>query len=209
MAGILPLLPATARAMVEGQSAQMVPAAESHDVFTREECARIVALRDELGWDQARVEARSSPTEREISTSVRDTQRTHIMAQGSTQWIFDRLSALVERVNGDTWQLRVSHMEPLQLLRYPVGGHYSWHTDLGTSGILSLRKISVTIQLSDSDEFEGGQLELQVGGQSLIPAIDQGSAILFPAWQRHRVLPVTRGVRDSLVVWVVGKRSLR
>ena len=60
-----------------------------------------------------------------------------------------------------------------------------------------------------TEDFEGGQLELQAGGQVLTPELRQGSSVLFPAWQRHRVTPVTRGVRDALVLWVVSKRSLR
>lgn len=209
MATLLPLLPATAQAMVASQGANLVAAAESHQVFTSAECAQIVALRDQLGWDSARVEARSNPTERQVTTTIRDTQRTHLVANAQTQWIYDRLAHTVERVNGETWQLRISHMEPIQLLRYPVGGHYDWHTDLGAQGVISLRKVSVTVLLNPPDQFEGGTLEFQAGSQVIRPGLQQGSAVLFPAWQRHRVAPVTSGVRDALVLWVVGKRSLR
>jgi PKHD-type hydroxylase len=195
--------------MVAAQTAQLVVAAESHEVFRPEECARIVALRDRLGWDHARVEARVDPAEREIVSSIRDTQRTHIVPSKDTQWITERLAQTVERVNAETWQLRISHMEPLQLLRYLVGGHYDWHTDLGARGVISLRKVSVTVLLSPPEDFEGGQLELQAGGKTMQPPLRQGSAVLFPSWQRHRVAPVTHGVRDALVLWVVGKRSLR
>ena len=158
MATLLPLLPATAQAMVASQGANLVAAAESHQVFTSAECAQIVALRDQLGWDSARVEARSNPTERQVTTTIRDTQRTHLVANAQTQWIYDRLAHTVERVNGETWQLRISHMEPIQLLRYPVGGHYDWHTDLGAQGVISLRKVSVTVLLNPPDQFEGGTL---------------------------------------------------
>ena len=195
--------------MVSSQGARLVAAAESHGVFTPEECLRIVALREHLGWDPARVEARIAPDKREVAAAIRDTQRTHLLAGKTTQWIYDRLAQTVERVNGETWQLRISHMEPLQLLRYPVGGHYDWHTDLGAQGVISLRKVSVTVLLSPPEDFEGGQLELQVGSQVLQPPLRQGSAVLFPAWQQHRVAPVTAGTRDALVLWVVGKRSLR
>ena len=66
MANLLPLLPATAQAMVTSQGAQLVAAAESHQVFSPEECSRIVAMRNQLGWDSARVEARTKPTERQV-----------------------------------------------------------------------------------------------------------------------------------------------
>ena len=85
MATLLPLLPATAQAMVASQGANLVAAAESHQVFTSAECTQIVALRDQLGWDSARVEARSNPTERQVTTTIRDTQRTHLVANAQTQ----------------------------------------------------------------------------------------------------------------------------
>jgi PKHD-type hydroxylase len=66
------------------------------------------------------------------------------------------------------------------------------------------RKISITIQLSDPDEYEGGDLELWAGvGQVKAPRF-QGCAVLFPSYILHRVTPVITGTRKSLVLWVGG-----
>ena len=201
--------PATAHALVTTQSIKMVAAAEFPNVFTQKECAEIIALRDSLGWDEARIETRKNPGESETNTQIRNTQRSHIIGNSTTAWIYDRMAAVIEQINAETWQLRLGHMEPIQLLHYATNGHYSWHSDLGSSGLMSLRKVSVSLLLNDPDGFVGGDLELRAGGKIIRPKMKQGSAVIFPAWQPHRIVPVSRGHRTSLVLWVGSKRSLR
>jgi len=83
-------------------------------------------------------------------------------------------------------------------------GHYDWHLDIGSDDS-SLRKISVVIQLSDPSEYEGGELQVQNGQ---IPYRtcnkEKGSMIMFPSFLLHRVTPVTKGCRRTLVLWVSG-----
>jgi PKHD-type hydroxylase len=70
---------------------------------------------------------------------------------------------------------------------------------------MSHRKISITIQMSESDEYAGGDLELWTGGKESIKAPrGKGVAVLFPSYILHRVSPVTDGIRKSLVLWVGG-----
>lgn len=213
MPALLPLDIATARALTERPDASLPAAVDELAVFSPEECARIVRLRDTLGFDLARVESREQaaqgPLLRDVALEIRNTERTHLVHNRDHAWIFDRLAALVERVNTATWDFRIQYMEPLQLLSYPVGGHYAWHTDLGARGLISLRKISVTVQLSPGEDYEGGDLEILHGGRVHTPPRPVGSAVLFPSWQPHRVTPVTAGVRRALVLWVIGKKSLR
>ena len=65
------------------------------------------------------------------------------------------------------------------------------------------KKISMTLLLNDPSEFEGGHLELMSPGK--FGELKQGHAIVFASFINHRVQPVTRGVRQSLVVWFGGK----
>jgi len=84
-------------------------------------------------------------------------------------------------------------------------GHYDWHDDEEIlNGRRFARKLSLSILLTDGQDYTGGDLEVE--GYSLSPkrARQRGSAILFPSFLRHRVTPVTRGTRKSLVAWVVG-----
>ncbi len=94
--------------------------------------------------------------------------------------------------------------EMAQYTEYPEGGFYDWHIDSDTNFAHepTVRKISMTLLLSPDNEFEGGDLELMKEGQ---PAkLKQGHAIFFASFIRHRVTPVIRGNRKSLVMWFGG-----
>lgn len=83
-------------------------------------------------------------------------------------------------------------------------GQYTWHMDLGP-GWASLRKLSVTINLSDPKDYDGGILEFNLGGKTITQGSKaKGAITVFPSYLLHRVSPVTRGVRKSLVLWVGG-----
>lgn len=83
-------------------------------------------------------------------------------------------------------------------------GQYTWHMDLGP-GWASLRKLSVTINLSDPKDYDGGVLEFNLGGKTITQGSKaKGAITVFPSYLLHRVSPVTRGVRKSLVLWVGG-----
>ena len=80
----------------------------------------------------------------------------------------------------------------------------TWNSINNTSNINLIgktRKISMSLVLSDPDEYEGGQLE--IWGKS-IDVYKKGSIIFFPSWMPHRVTPVTKGTRYSLVMWFIG-----
>ena len=94
--------------------------------------------------------------------------------------------------------------EMAQYTEYPVGGFYDWHIDNDVSMAHEppVRKISMTCLLSPENEFEGGDLELMKEGR--VAKLKQGHAIFFASFIRHRVKPVTRGNRKSLVMWFGG-----
>ena len=95
--------------------------------------------------------------------------------------------------------------EPAQFTEYPVGGFYDWHMDcdVNMGHEPPVRKISMTLLLNDPSEFEGGHLEIMAPGK--FAELKQGHAICFASFLNHRVNPVTRGMRQSLVVWFGGK----
>ena len=122
-------------------------------------------------------------------------------------WVFDRLSEIVSHAHG-YYPFHLSAItEPLQLTQY-LGedrGHYGWHRDIG-EGPMSLRKLSMVVQLNPSSEFAGGEFEIfSVPGEiKTVTEIGQGTVIVFPSWEVHRVKPVTAGERWSLISWVSG-----
>ena len=94
--------------------------------------------------------------------------------------------------------------EPGQFTHYPAGGFYEWHMDNDVLGKHQppVRKISMTLLLSNPSTFEGGELEFMDDKKSV--KLQQGQAIFFASWLRHRVKPVTKGERKSLVMWFGG-----
>ena len=94
--------------------------------------------------------------------------------------------------------------EQAQYTEYPEGGFYDWHTDNNVMMAHEppVRKISMTLLLSPESEFEGGGLELMEENKVVRPK--QGQAIFFASFIRHRVIPISRGVRKSLVMWFGG-----
>ena len=94
--------------------------------------------------------------------------------------------------------------EPAQYTEYPTGGFYDWHidSDVNCANEPPVRKISMTCLLSPESEFEGGGLELMSDGKIVRPK--QGQAIFFASFIRHRVIPISKGIRKSLVMWFGG-----
>jgi len=94
--------------------------------------------------------------------------------------------------------------EPGQFTHYLTGGFYEWHMDNDVTAKHQppVRKISMTLLLSDPSTFEGGELEIMSKGKTA--KLKQGQAIFFASWLQHRVKPVTQGDRKSLVMWFGG-----
>jgi len=122
-------------------------------------------------------------------------------------WLYDKMMAMIIEANDNVWNFDLySVLDDIQYTEYHAtnDGHYGWHQDIGP-GALSTRKVSITVQLSGSDEYEGGELEYWKGGQDIQKA-PRGKVVvfIFPSYMMHRVTPVTKGVRRSFVLWVGG-----
>jgi PKHD-type hydroxylase len=71
---------------------------------------------------------------------------------------------------------------------------------------MPVRKLSISIQLTNPDEYEGGELYLYQSDKGELMDKTQGTLIMFPSYVLHEVMPVTKGTRNSLVTWVTGKQ---
>ncbi|MCH9026403.1 MAG: 2OG-Fe(II) oxygenase [Proteobacteria bacterium] len=117
-------------------------------------------------------------------------------------WLFDFLEDALMKLNrGYGFELN-GFYDGIQVASYEPGGHYDWHIDLGP-GTYSSRKLSLSVQLSDPADYEGGELEFLSATDELAPR-SRGSLIAFPSYLAHRVRPVTKGTRLSLVSWIGG-----
>lgn len=159
---------------------------------------------------------------------VRNSKHTWV---SSSHWTGGFLWHYVERANRENflYDLKCLDHEIIQYTIYNEGDYYDWHTDGGltthykpqfignsTDGVGNdfynqntelVRKLSFSLQLSDPEDYEGGELELinEIGESYLAPKT-QGCLILFDSRTRHRVRTVTKGTRKSLVGWVLGPR---
>ena len=121
-------------------------------------------------------------------------------------WLYEKFVGMVTEANRSLWNFELTGIfDDLQYTVYREGGgHYDWHMDIG-SGVFSRRKVSITFQLSEPDEYEGGDFEFLLGKDITKLPRKKGCAIVFPSFFLHRVSPVTKGVRKSLVLWISGQ----
>ena len=147
-------------------------------------------------------------------------------------WISGFIWHYVQKANRENFVYDISSIdsETLQFAKYNVGEFYGWHHDEGLSSSYKpkptvtkdsdlnvenylktkcqlVRKLSVSLLLSDPEEYEGGNLELKsLDGELFIAPRIRGTICIFDSRTLHRVQPVTKGVRKSLVAWIVGPR---
>jgi len=124
--------------------------------------------------------------------------------------IFNKFWELQIRMNRDFFGFHVQNLPSLQFTEYDWEdqGEYKSHQDIfWCSRKPTHRKISMIVQLSDPKEYEGGRLVLEKTAHPLPEdAVEQGTVIAFPSFIYHRLEPVTKGRRYSLVGWFEGPK---
>ena len=111
-------------------------------------------------------------------------------------------------VNEKYYEYDLRDIFEFQLIKYYVGGNYNWHCDYGVSPVRgSVRKLSMSIHLTDPKEYEGGELNLiNYSNYPIMVNNNLGSIIVFDSKVPHKVWPVTWGRRIALVGWVNGPK---
>jgi len=180
-------------------------ATTNEPLFTPQQCQDIISA----GHAEPRQDARvGSKVKSKAGTYDTKKRLTHI------SWIpFSKMPEMYKIIERVMLQCNGNHFgfdgmkltEVAQFTEYPKGGFYDWHMDNDVNSIHEppVRKISMTILLSDPSEFKGGELEFMSGGNKPKDLL-QGQAIFFASFIRHRVAKVTKGVRRSLVMWFGG-----
>jgi PKHD-type hydroxylase len=144
----------------------------------------------------------------EAPKEVRSSKIKWIPMNEEWSWLYEKLMSMAKTANEALWNFDlISAEEQIQYTEYHADdeGHYTWHQDIGP-GDASLRKVSLTVQLSEPEEYEGGDLEMWQGGQSLqVAQRGAGVVFIFPSYMMHRVTKVTKGTRRSFVLWVGGQ----
>ena len=167
--------------------------------FSVEEISQLIEIVDQQSTQGSVGEF----TQGKVNEKVRRSRVTWLN-QDDFPWVYDRMAQLARTTNA-RYQFEISGFQSnIQISLYDQDeqGFYDWHMDVGPQ--LLIRKISISIPLNDDTEYEGGRLEFQTGTRVITPDQRAGTAVIFPSFVLHRVTPVTRGKRYSMVVWIKG-----
>jgi len=139
------------------------------------------------------------------------------------RWIYEEIMPFVHEANKKAgWNFDFNFAETCQFTKYGKNQYYDWHCDsfelpynqpnnVNLHG--KIRKLSVTCSLSDPSEYKGGELEFNFNNpektkkqniKKCLEILPKGSLVVFPSFVWHRVCPVTKGTRYSLVIWNLG-----
>lgn len=139
---------------------------------------------------------------------IRTTDISWISLSQETAFIYDKLGYVARMLNGQFFNLDITgFVEDFQYATYNSTSQdkYDWHMDKGNINAAP-RKLSLVLQLTDPEEYEGGDLEFFMGVQGIQAKKQLGTIYAFPSYLVHRVTPVTKGTRRSLVAWVCGPK---
>ena len=170
-------------------------------IFTLKLCQEIIDLSKTLPQEKGTVSESKNPDN-------------DLARKSTVGWIpFNKMQPMYDDLNNFIQKTNRNHFgfgdiqirEPAQITEYIKGGFYDWHTDtrVDMDSEPPVRKLSMTLLLNDPSEFEGG--ELQIAGVKNTKLMKQGHATIFASFLQHRITPVTRGVRRSLVMWFGGE----
>lgn len=130
----------------------------------------------------------------------------YIFPNKTTNYIYNRLRQLVNKLNNEFWNYNlIDFGEPLKFIEYNSinEGKISFHSDIGGSMKTNFRKLTIIIQLSNINNYEGGELNIYNPNKNIIPK-EQGTVIIFPSFLIHNVNKVTKGIRNSIVIFAHG-----
>jgi PKHD-type hydroxylase len=166
------------------------------EVFSKEECEKIIKIGKNLKPEKAITFSKKE--------NIRLSKTSWIYPQEETNWIYKKLTDVVLLTNEKYFNFNLfGFAEGLQFTIYESpGGKYEPHLDRGNFS--SIRKLSLVVQLSNSEKYVGGDLSFHLSDTPTVAPKKQGTVIVFPSYILHGVQPVIKGTRYSLVAWITG-----
>ena len=168
-----------------------------NNAFSKEECQTIINIAKNKGLIKGKTRGESD---------VRDSKISWLYPIDDMDWVFRRVTDMALSLNERFFKFDLFGLnEGFQFTNYEApSGKYGKHVDRGIN--TPVRKLSISIQLTDPEEYEGGELYLYEEDKGILMDKSQGTLIMFPSYVLHEVMPVTKGERNSLVSWVTGKQ---
>lgn len=182
-----------------------------HGVFTPKQCRRII----ERGLAEPTTDGGLEGVDGDevLDLTVRVSTTAWLAPADDTDWIYSKLATVAQKANRRYEFDLTGFEENLQFTVYDrPGAFYTWHQD-GLDGPVAHRKLSMVVQLSDPEDYRGAELQFfdvteDYDDEHLDAFTEastlQGTVVVFPSLEYHRVLPLRSGVRYSLVSWVSG-----
>ena len=135
-----------------------------------------------------------------INLDIRNVQRLQLPLFAG---IGATLTSIGLQVNYQIWQYNITHSNQSEFLMYDIHGKYETHVDTFHARSNETRKLTILAFLND--DFEGGKFYIQNSNERLYPQQTPGTVLVFPSFMPHGVEPVTKGIRYSVVTWMVGE----
>lgn len=178
-------------------------------LLTPAECDRIIESAMEIPPTEATV---GNQDNHRMDLNIRRSTLRWIYKQDANwEFLWRRVYHLFNEANDNAFGFDLSHIQSLQFTTYEASsaGHYDWHEDVQwKTPLMFHRKLSMVVMLTDPSTYEGGDLALQIPDSN--PQTEElrsrGTVLVFPSFVRHRVSPVTKGTRHSLVAWHNGPK---
>jgi PKHD-type hydroxylase len=168
-----------------------------NNAFSKEECQTIINIAKDKGLIKGIVKG---------DFDARDSKISWLYPTDKMEWVFRRVTDITLNLNERFFKFDLFGIdEGFQFTNYVApSGKYQKHTDRSMN--FPVRKLSISIQLSNPEEYKGGELYLYDDDKGTLMDKTQGTLIIFPSYVLHEVMPVTKGERNSLVTWVTGKQ---
>ena len=173
------------------------------DAFTIGECESIIAAVDQAPNDEALLVGQNK------NLTLRNAKLVWLDDIAGMAWVMDRLIALMRKSNRDQFDFDLQEFaesSQVAIYRSSDAGHFAWHSDIGGGPASGKRKLTLVLQLSNSETYEGGDLEFMPGAQVQTASRVQGCVSVFPSFTLHQVTPVVHGIRYAMTVWAHGPR---
>ena len=168
-------------------------------VLTDEQCDNIIEFAEQIEPQKAGIKLDGVENDEVRRSTIR-----WLPSQG---WIADMMMEYSITANRNAFGVHLHGLWEIQYTEYHAEneGHYGWHHDVFWDSHRNYdRKLSIVVQLSDKDDYAGGEFQFSEVENPVFR--ERGSVMVFPSYLQHRVLPVTEGTRRSLVGWVDGPR---
>ncbi|WP_169559752.1 2OG-Fe(II) oxygenase family protein [Sneathiella chinensis] len=177
-----------------------------NQVFSEEECDRILASLDEDKWEEAMVGGIAGKGVFSVQKDYRSNyQQTVPVANDG--FPLNRIGQEISTANSSLWRFDLDGFAeddlPWVMNYCRVGDHNNWHVDVGQAATAS-RKLGFSLQLTDGTEYEGGDLAFHRIRKERGELTRKGTLVVFPAFWLHKVAPMIAGHRKSVVGWVHG-----